>query len=90
MPISEIVADVSGDMKHWTWSEEEQCNLKRRVMEPKRLLVAKFDQHCNSNLYTEKYRSFDHIVEYARTFGTLSVLNGGAYRHLNLHMKWEV
>lgn len=84
---SEIVNEVTGDGEYKIRSEEELVKLEERVKEFKRELVERFDDHCESGLYTLKFHLLDHMVEDIRKFGTLSVLDGSPFEHFNVHIK---
>lgn len=56
-------------------------NLKSMVKEFKKILVSTFDEHCDSRLFTPRYRLLDHMVKGIRTFRMVSAFDSSTYEH---------
>lgn len=68
--------------------QKELGRLDGRVKGFKQIVVATFDEQCDSGLHTLNYHIPDPMVEDLRTFGALSVLDGTIYEYFNVHIKY--
>lgn len=84
---SEVGAGMKGDMRRWTWSENDLGSLERTVEKFKRMLVETLDYHCDSALHTLKYNQADEMVKDTFRVGTISILDYGTYDNSNFRIK---
>lgn len=49
--------------------------------------VEAFNEHRDCDLYSLKYRLYDHIIEANRRFGRLCALGSCRYDHFNSHVQ---
>lgn len=78
MRYSAIVGDATGRKRQRAWSVEEPYILDGTIKGFKCILVQKFGEHCNADLYTGKDHLIDSVVKDVQRFRSLTILDSSS------------